>query len=629
MQTMNLILNTYILFSFIGYAKPLPVNDSTTLHEVEIVEKKSNNFFDKILLPDTLFMLHYSLSERLRNETELHLKSNNDGGLQTISFRGSTSSQSKIYWNEIPVSIGMNGIFSLSNVQSNNHTAITIHAIGNQNLVNYSGGGSLEINGIIPKKQSFEIGLSKGSYGYNNINANAVLIQKKIRQHFNVNAIWNKANYPYRLYKEMKQRAHNDYSLFNANYDWYYIQKNKVIRIQNIYSNNNKHLPENIYTIADAKSYQIDNNFISKISLSAENPIVNYDIFAAYQWQRIIFIHPFLKVRSISNSHIFHQQFNGSKSLQIQNTKLEISHKSAFRQFYINTNEYYNNVNVQQYNSIFSLDVSRKKWSLQPSLHHILQNKKWHYNAIIQGNVNVFKQKNHALYVGINTSRAINLPNFNDMYWPISGNKNLLPEKCQSAALKAMYAFKNNSFEQNFSVEYFAKQIENQIVWQPNAALGAGIWSPYNIKSTQANGFSTQLELNYLWRKFVFSSTLNYQYCKSVNTTETNGIQAFKNYQLVYVPKHKSSFSLSAQYKNFALKYNMIYLSERFISSDNNYFLPYYFKHDVLLSKSWKIQKTHCNTSISCTNIFQAEIEEISGFPLPLRQFNFSLNIKI
>lgn len=618
-----------ILLLFVGKIFANTINDTTLLNDILIKERKTSFFFEKNILNDTFSLIQNNAYNILLNQPEIQIKSNNDGGLQTISFRGSTSSQSRIYWNEIPISNGMNGIFSLSNVYLHNFTDIIINPIGDVNSINYSGGGSVSINNILPKKKLIETSILKGNYGLLKANIEAVIINPKIKQHFSISGISDKANYKYYLNNETKYRNNNNYSNFNINYNVYYLFKNNSITFQNLYSNNNKNLPENIYNTTFVKAYQIDNNLITKIGFNRFSNYYNSKSFLAYQWQRIIFIHPDLKVRSISNSHIFFEQLELSKFIKVNKIHVDLSHKSMFQQFLIESNEYNNRLNINQYNGIFSSDINFKKINISSAFHILNRLKKWNYNTIVNCTFNPFKNTINDIKLGLHFSRAINLPNFNDMYWPISGNKNLSPEYIKTASVKLIHNLNLKQFNHNLNIEIFIKKLENQIIWQPNPILGAGLWSPYNIKSTDVNGISISQNIQLQYHNIQYQLGVAYQYCNAVNATIINETKPYNNFQLIYVPKHKANISNAVLFKKFHLKYLINYVSQRFISNDNNYMLSQYFKHDIFLSKHFTLKNYNFTTTISCTNIFESIIEETSGFPLPLRQFNISIILKI
>ncbi|MCQ8878904.1 TonB-dependent receptor [Pseudoalteromonas shioyasakiensis] len=146
--------------------------------------------------------------------------------------------------------------------------------------------------------------------------------------------------------------------------------------------------------------------------------------------------------------------------------------------------------------------------------------------------------------VRVSQSSGFKAPTFNDLYYPLSGNPNLVPETSVNQELGL-----NLSFSQaTVSVSIFRNDIENLIAWAPNAA---GNWQPTNINEARNEG----VEFSFSNQLFGFDNQLNFTYLDAENT-ETGVAQT-------YVSPRTINWSVAKQWDNFDAGFNMQYRSDR------------------------------------------------------------------
>ncbi|MCX8015264.1 MAG: TonB-dependent receptor, partial [candidate division WOR-3 bacterium] len=91
----------------------------------------------------------------------------------------------------------------------------------------------------------------------------------------------------------------------------------------------------------------------------------------------------------------------------------------------------------------------------------------WRYNN--------FKFRGHI-------GRALRAPTLNDLYWPISGNKNIKPEIGNAVQFGIDYNFVNNHL---LGMTIFTRNTKNLIAWAPDSL---GFWRPSNVDSASISG---------------------------------------------------------------------------------------------------------------------------------------------
>ena len=121
----------------------------------------------------------------------------------------------------------------------------------------------------------------------------------------------------------------------------------------------------------------------------------------------------------------------------------------------------------------------------------------------------------------------------------------------------------------------------------------------------------------------------NYAYTLSTNRKGKSENYNSVNKQLIYVPYHQANYTLRLSLKQFTLSYNYNYTGERFISTDNNWYMPANFISNVGLSKTINLTpKTKFNTSFKVNNIFNQDYQAIAWRAMPGRSYLFTLSFQ-
>lgn len=166
-------------------------------------------------------------------------------------------------------------------------------------------------------------------------------------------------------------------------------------------------------------------------------------------------------------------------------------------------------------------------------------------------------------------STLLNLPTFNDLYWPqeagAAGNPGLLPEtgwKWQGGLLYTLFPFM-------LTLTYSENYYSNLILWEPSEA---GVWTPQNISGMFSRVASASLDFNEIYGDFRLSASYSFSLNYSMNDDVSS---QYYRYQIIYVPLYKNSFFASVIYKkDFEFNITSRSVSERFTTPDNTAWLP-------------------------------------------------------
>jgi len=214
----------------------------------------------------------------------------------------------------------------------------------------------------------------------------------------------------------------------------------------------------------------------------------------------------------------------------------------------------------------------------------------------------------------MNISRNFRIPTYNDLYWAGAGNLDLNPETSNQVELGNH--FKHKDFK--FSLTGYYIQIDDMIRWLPSEG---GVWRPKNEEKVETYGLEVLAGWNIeIFKNHQISASGTYAYTVSENMNT--------GYQLIYVPFHKATGSLTYTFKNFSIDYQLLYNGEVFTRSDNNfqYNMDAYTVSNLGLSYDFGKKNTY-KIGARVLNIFEEEYQSVENRWMPGRNFNIYLNL--
>lgn len=239
-------------------------------------------------------------------------------------------------------------------------------------------------------------------------------------------------------------------------------------------------------------------------------------------------------------------------------------------------------------------------------------------------------------------ARNYRYPSMDDLYFQPGGNPDLKPEKgftydcgveikCPPAPQGGVPAGLLCSW--GASVTFFDSYISDWILWTPNTK---GYWEPSNVKKVHNYGIEASAKGDIkLAKELKLSLSANFAWTPSKNMGENlNSNDASYGKQLCYVPERSANFNARLQWKTWTFVYQWTHYSERFTTTSNEVgyitgrLKPYYMS-DISLEKNFIFSK--CSGSIKgvVNNLFSTEYVTVLSHPMPRRNFEIYLTIKI
>ena len=197
--------------------------------------------------------------------------------------------------------------------------------------------------------------------------------------------------------------------------------------------------------------------------------------------------------------------------------------------------------------------------------------------------------------------RSFRAPTFDDLYWALGGNPNLLPEDGWSYEV----GLRRELGPVSVDVAVFRREIRNLIQWaDPD---GDFIWTPENIASSRTDGLEATLTAA-LGRGV--TASLHWITLAAIDTTTGEPIS--------YIPKHEGGATLRYAGEKVSAHLSVQHRGERPDGSGTQ--LPAY---TVLNGKVSYALSEGLEVYLDGRNLLDTAYEELPGYPLPGRVVRF------
>ncbi len=548
-----------------------------------------------------------SLGNFLQENTSIYLKSYSNSMLSSISFRGTSSSQTSVVWNGIPINSFMNGQTDFNTVFTNSLDNISIREGGGSVIY-----GSGAIGGTILLDNSFafydkfknEISTSIGSFDTYRGKYNLDYANEKFAIKFSANAFKSENDYKF-LGTDKKN---------NGSYEGLNIGLNLATKL-------NDHNTLKFYSLGTlldrnlsstlfnkAKDKQKDENLKSLVEWNYKKSGLNSNLKVAY----IQDLYQYFPNREKEN-----HDFGKGRTFV---TKYDLIGKLSEK---IKTGfglEYTKNW------SQGTVDSHRRNTVASYALFRHLVTKKFDYGVNVRKEWTTpydvpfvfgvdFSYKILPFYT-ITSSASTNYrtPTFNDLYWPNQGNPDLKPEESKQIEIGNYFKFKNLEF----NVIGYLIDSKNMIQWKPTG----NVWKPINVAKMEGYGVQFSGNYTYKYNNHKFKLTSNFSYTISED--------AELKKQIMYVPKFKTSEILTYSYKSFSFNYYFIWTdSVKNLTNSNQEIDPYNISN-IAMYYDFKLKKKQkLSIGLEVNNIYNTPYTVVYNRPMPNRNYQLTLTYKL
>ena len=239
-----------------------------------------------------------------------------------------------------------------------------------------------------------------------------------------------------------------------------------------------------------------------------------------------------------------------------------------------------------------------------------------------------FHKKDFSLRVFF--KQSFRMPTFNDLYYADMGNSQLSPERVTQYNLGFLYDHNSSSLisAARISADVYYNKVKDKIVAYPKGQQFR--WTMLNLGLVDIRGIDVTglLTLN-PYRDMYLTVRAQYTFQRAIDIT--NPSDNYYRDQIPYIPRHSGAAVFNAQWRGWGLNYSWIYVGERYNQQENiryNYTQPWYTS-DVSLSKDFKLGRVRLRGLIEINNLLSQDYDVILNYPMPKRNYRFTLTVEI
>lgn len=231
--------------------------------------------------------------------------------------------------------------------------------------------------------------------------------------------------------------------------------------------------------------------------------------------------------------------------------------------------------------------------------------------------------KSPYLYLRTSYKSIFRMPTFNDSYYTFVGSTSLKPEYVQefNVGFTVQRAFDGPIRSLSLTADGYQNHLKDRITAIPKNFR----WTMINTGKVEITGLDigmkTEVEALRQINALLF---INYTWQKALD--KTPGSQ-YKGQFIPYAPKHSASASGTFQYRSWGLNYNLLYTGSRysFLANTPQNYMEDWFTQDLSLSYMLDLKAYEIKIMGEANNIGNADYTIIRNFPMPGRNYRFSI----
>jgi hypothetical protein len=529
------------------------------------------------------------VSTFLSSIASAQLQQSSPGGLTTLLHRGMGTRHLPVLWEGINIQSMVNGSFDLSLIPLHLYSGTQFYSFGSPTLTGSNAiAGALNISTNPHDRQSL-IGIQLSSL------ENVDLLTKYTHQGSRYSGTLgadlsiHQNSYTYTFNKQKENRIGTNQLKYNLLYNsTYYLSKNQAIRLGIWSQASDREIPSGV-TSAHVSQQQKDSNNRFKAGHTFLFAKSKFNTWISYMDENIRFSTPVVDSRSNVKIYSSGTEFSSKK---------EFIAKITYRKDVVDAN-FFSDIKVRsQLNLASSKMFKVNRYKLFISARQDYTDNRW-MPFSFTGSVSHEK-------MSLQVSRNYNLPGFNDLYWPVSGNNQLKTEISHQAELKHNIILKGLKVQSQLYMNY----VKDWIQWIPTSN---GLWSPLNQKTVLSRGFECHVSKEWNTSTTTYKADIEYHYNRT-SASDHYFEKELVGKQLIYVPQHTFTSGFLIKKKKHTLYGNFRFTGIRSYTPDNQYHLSPYYIID-LFYKYTIGDKADVTASIQ--NLTNHQYQIVRFFPLP------------
>ncbi len=571
-----------------------------------------------------------NLGEMLQMSSSVYINTYASNGLSTIAFRGTSVTQTGLFWNGIPMNPPNNGMFDLSLVPSGLFSDIRIYHGGGSALYGSGNiGGSLHLDNAVDFRKHLAAGAASHLASFGQAGGEATISVSDGKWHARTAVIGKAArnDFPYENLQGEEVRQDNAHlGQYGIMQDVYRsLRKGWIIGASFWFQHNRKEIPATL-TSKPSDAWQEDRSLRGLLSVkkSLRDGLVSLKsaLFHDHQQYRdpdtvaALEIDAALRtLRSVSEAQL---EKRVHRNILVSGGIIYTAEKGE--------SDNYEDVAVRQQLGIFALwrqDIPAIGWRLNLNMRQDLVE---HFTVPFTPSFGAEGRILPIVTVKMSVSRNFRVPTFNDRYWVPGGNPDLQPERSWNEEVSLVFDLDMEAFRNKTQMTFtgYNSNVDNWILWVPDGP----VWSAENIQKVWSRGFEAEYTSAFSIGQWTVRFIGGYTFARSTNVARQGDDDRTYQKQLIYVPEHRYFFTGSLLFRGIVLSYNQSRTGERYVTRDNTEKLPGFTLANVMVSKTIRTGGHLVDLGFGVTNCWDAEYQAVQYYQMPGRGFKVSLSYK-
>lgn len=244
--------------------------------------------------------------------------------------------------------------------------------------------------------------------------------------------------------------------------------------------------------------------------------------------------------------------------------------------------------------------------------------------------MNGYPLNNRDFSIRVFYKQSFRMPTFNDLYYADMGNSQLSPERVTQYNLGLLYDHTSPTLlsAARISADVYYNRVKDKIVAYPKGQQFR--WTMLNLGLVDIRGIDVTglLTIN-PYRDLYLTMRAQYTFQRAIDIT--NPADNYYRDQIPYIPRHSGAAVANAQWRGWGLNYSWIYVGERYNQQENiryNYTQPWYTS-DLSLSKDLKLGRVNLRGLVEVNNLLSQDYDVILNYPMPKRNYRFTITVEI
>ena len=582
-----------------------------------------------IITIDSITLERYSTDDAatlLATQTPVYIKSYGQGGLATLSIRGTLATHAGVYWNGVNINQPNLGMTDLSLVPVFFFESVALQYGGSSALFgsgNIGGGVHLENYPHFSSPLGIKLTAGMGSFDEYLGNVKVSYGGKKVSYAGGFALKSNENDFPYT--DNQHQRVWQDNASFSNSSLLQQIDfrtgANSVLSAGFWLQHSDRDLPAAM-NASESQQHQQDESYRTNLRWAVSHGNKLIFLRAAFLADKMHYTNPqaYIDAHYLTRTALLETEYNWFVSAK---TRLGIAANSSVDMATIES--YQGNRRQMKGSILASLQqiLPIKGWTLTANLR-----KEWieEYNVPFCPSLGAEGALNSHFKAKLNLSRNFRTPTLNDRFWQPGGNPDLKPETSWNGeAGMSWYIFNpGNTWKADLGITAYFYIINDLILWTPGAG---SIWSPENVQKIFSRGIELNSHATFEVGSITGAFHAAYSFTPSTFAKNENGSPPVEGNQLTYIPLHNAVAGLRLSHGPFFMEWEQSLTGKRYTLKDNSDFLDGYLLSNLTAGSLITVFTSRFRIQGVIRNLFNSSYQAIHNYAVPGRNFLITITL--